>query len=159
MSQGKRAPLAERFWEHVDKRSADECWPWLAAKNNCGYGTIGASGKMLLAHRVSWELHHGPIPPGMIVLHGCDRPDCVNPGGRHLRLGTQAENIEDCLARGRWTDSRGEKHGNARLTAAIVAEIRALAPTTAHRDIAARFRITADYVSRIARRKAWRHTK
>lgn len=157
MSQGKKAPLAERFWEHVEKGQPDECWLWVGSTNNCGYGTIGLGGarRMGLAHRVSWELHHGPIPSGMKVLHRCDRPRCVNPA--HLVTGTQRENIDDCLRKGRWTDSRGEKHPNAKLTSEIVRQIRELAPVAPHKEIAARFGVSRDYVSRIARRKAWPH--
>lgn len=54
---------------------------------------------MLLAHRVSYELHHGPIPQGALILHSCDNPGCVNPA--HLRAGTQSENILEAFAKGR----------------------------------------------------------
>ena len=54
---------------------------------------------MLLAHRVSWELHNGPIPPGKIIMHSCDHPWCVNPA--HLSVGTQKDNMADCIAKGR----------------------------------------------------------
>lgn len=89
-----------RFFTKVTKTAG--CWLWNASKDGKGYGVIGLSvpvrrhGK---AHRVSWELHKGAIPAGMAVLHKCDTPACVNP--EHLFLGTQADNMRDCSAKGR----------------------------------------------------------
>jgi hypothetical protein len=55
----------ERFWSKVVKRGSDECWEWQAAKNKGGYGKLGQGGLTKLAHRVAWELVHGPIPSGL----------------------------------------------------------------------------------------------
>ena len=63
------------------------------------YGQIRKGGKLVYAHRVSYERQHGPIPYGMNVLHRCDNPPCVNPD--HLFLGTQLDNIRDRDAKGR----------------------------------------------------------
>lgn len=96
---GKKAPLRERFDAKVLK--GDGCWEWQATKNNKGYGMIGittAIGKRL-AHRVSYELHIGPIPDGLCVLHRCDNPACVRPG--HLFLGTKRDNVADMDTKGR----------------------------------------------------------
>lgn len=64
-----------------------------------GYGTACINKKQQLAHRWSWELHRGPIPEGMDVLHKCDTPLCVNPD--HLKLGTQKDNAQDMSRKGR----------------------------------------------------------
>jgi len=103
----------QRLWNKVAKTSPDECWPWKAYRNGCGYGTIQCDGRSLLAHRVVYELTVGPIPPGMNVLHSCDNPACCNPD--HLWTGTQADNIADMYAKGRGNVGR-------RMTAEAIAK-------------------------------------
>lgn len=90
--------IAKRFWSKVDKR--ESCWIWTGEKSaHFGYGRLHVKKTRVRAHRYSWQLHKGPVPRGMFVLHSCDNPLCVNPG--HLRLGTQPENIQDQIDRGR----------------------------------------------------------
>jgi len=90
----------ERFMQKVNKLSDDKCWEWLAAKNSRGYGKFSYDGQMRIAPRVSWILLNGPIPAGMSICHKCDNPGCVNPN--HLFLGTQYENVQDCIDKGRF---------------------------------------------------------
>lgn len=149
-----RRSLADRFWEKVDVRGPDECWPWLASTNPNGYGQIidVGHGPMLKAHRVCWTLCFGPIPAGMGVLHHCDNPPCCNP--RDLFLGTQPDNIADMVAKGR--QNGGPPLGirnNAKLTEAQAAEI--LSASGLQREIAARYRITPSQVSHIKSGKSW----
>jgi hypothetical protein len=93
--------LEERFWAKV--RKSEGCWEWVGSKIPKGYGNIGISyrpPKSALAHRVSWEIHFGPIPGGMFVCHHCDNPGCVRPD--HLFLGTNLDNIRDSESKGRF---------------------------------------------------------
>lgn len=114
--------VRERFWAKVDGRGPDDCWEWQGATAE-GYGLFIVWGHPTRAHRVAWEFTHGPIPAGLLVLHSCDNPPCVNPA--HLRIGTDADNTADMHARGRAAPKDGEHNGHAKLTAAQVAEIRA----------------------------------
>ena len=88
------------FWPNVDK-SAD-CWIWTASTLGRGYGAVQPKkGKPRTgAHRFSWALHNGRWPaPGMVIMHSCDNPKCVNP--KHLTEGTYRENSHDCVRKGR----------------------------------------------------------
>jgi hypothetical protein len=70
----------ERFWESVDRRGPDECWPWLGFKNHDGYGRMRLAGdKRVWVHRFSYELLIGPIPQGLVLDHHCCVRHCVNP--------------------------------------------------------------------------------
>jgi hypothetical protein len=97
----------ERFWAKV--RITPGCWLWMAAVNDRGYGrfTLDRTGKLIPAHRFAWSAENGPIPPGLLVCHSCDNPPCVNPA--HLWLGTQSDNMIDCLAKGRHRHQKGSK--------------------------------------------------
>lgn len=70
-----------------------ECWIWTGARNRAGYGVIGAGRRgegTMLAHRLSYEVHTGPIPEGLHLDHLCVTPACVRP--EHLEAVTQQEN-------------------------------------------------------------------
>ena len=114
------AALKERFWSGVSIAGGDECWIWNGPKNKKGYGKIGINGRVYLTHRVACRIAHGPIPRGLYVLHACDNRPCCNP--KHLSVGTQQDNMNDAVARGRRT--RGEAHALARLTREQVIAIR-----------------------------------
>ena len=118
-------PIDVRFWRLAE--IVGGCWPWRGTINANGYGQfrIGRRGPVLSAHRVSWELHNGPIPSGKIIMHSCDHPWCVNPD--HLSVGTQKDNMADCAAKGRIAKHRRPQRPHTRvykLTDDQVREIR-----------------------------------
>lgn len=90
---------AEKFWSRV--AYGDDCWEWTKARTTTGYGKFYSAGKHWRAHRVAYELTHGAIPDGLLVLHRCDNRLCVKPD--HLFLGDYRDNILDCMAKGRWS--------------------------------------------------------
>jgi HNH endonuclease len=169
--------FSKRFWTQVER--TETCWLWRGYRNANGYGMIGLSSKNMLAHRLSYEMHFGPIPPGLSCCHHCDNPSCVRP--EHLFVGTKADNMQDMVRKGRhWvhtkpellrfgdrnvsrlypeTRPRGEQVKLAKVTAEQVKEIRRL-----YRDeqwkqnaLAAVFGISHRTISLIVRYKTWRH--
>lgn len=107
------------LFEHIIKNG--ECWEWKGGRTKNGYGTHRGT----TAHRCAYEAVNGVIPAGMVVMHTCDNPPCINPA--HLKLGTQQENLADMHRKGRAGDCRnfGEKHGRCKLKTEDVAAIRA----------------------------------
>jgi HNH endonuclease/AP2 domain len=86
-------PVSERFWDHVAK--SETCWLWTGRVDRGGYARVWSDGKNRTAHRVSYELHNGPIPEGLHVDHVCHNRACVRP--EHLRAATGKQNQENRL--------------------------------------------------------------
>jgi hypothetical protein len=88
----------ERFWSKVNK--TETCWNWTAAiRGNSGYGAFKLKGRVISAHRVSYELAFGAIDREACVLHKCDNKLCVKPND--LFLGSKEDNVKDMDAKGR----------------------------------------------------------
>ena len=105
-----------RFFSKVTvQNSRTDCWLWKGEMSisEMGYGLFSRGGVRTGAHRISYELFHGPIPDGLVVRHRCDNPLCVNPW--HLETGTRQDNIRDMVIRNRTCP--GERNGMAKLTA------------------------------------------
>lgn len=83
----------ERFWDRVALKSEEECWEWLLRPGKEGYAEFWHKGVSRKAHRVSFELSNGPIPPGKVIDHKCRNKLCVNPD--HLHAVTHKENTEN----------------------------------------------------------------
>jgi hypothetical protein len=93
VGNANKRPLHERFFGKISPEPNSGCWLWVGAYKGKGYGHMGHDGANIAAHRLSYEIHHGPIPNGMLVCHRCDTPECVNPD--HLWLGTHQDNLLD----------------------------------------------------------------
>lgn len=141
-----RPTFEQRFWSKVNKTGS--CWNWTGMRFRLGYGAIRRDRKMVSAHRVSWELHHGTIPGNLHVLHRCDNRSCVNPD--HLFLGTHDDNMRDKVTKGR---------GAASLTAEQVVEIRQRyrAGDVTQRELARTFNVDPSNISYIVSGKSWSH--
>ena len=103
--------IADRLWEKVKKQEGDGCWEWFGAADQHGYGSMTIEHRRKKAHRVSYELVHGPIPEGLHLCHKCDNPKCVRPD--HLFPGTAKVNLQDAAAKGLLA---GEIQGVAKLS-------------------------------------------
>ncbi len=153
----KTRPLMERFMEKVSPCPVTGCWWWTAhagagSNGRAKIGLGGHRGGQGKAHRVAYELFVGPITGGLWALHRCGNGHlgCVNPS--HLYLGDHADNMRDKVAAG---SGKGERHGSAKLTDALVREIRA--STELQRVVAARLGVAQTVISKVRRRETWSH--
>lgn len=147
--------LQERFWEKVDK--SDGCWLWTSAIGSRGYGVFWVGGgKSRFAHRISWELANGvAVPDGMVVMHSCDRPACVNPS--HLSTGTNKDNSEDAVRKLRHAFGERNK-GGGKLTDQQVLEMKRLqADGYGCSRLSRMFNVSTQTAKAIKRGRIWKH--
>ncbi len=180
----------ETFWSKVNKSGpilpnmTTNCWVWTASKLPAGYGVAHfRQEKTRLAHRLSWEMAHGPIPDGMCVCHKCDNPPCVRPD--HLFLGTTLDNTYDKVLKRRHPHgdssfarlhpdklprgtnhyskvhpekvARGEAKSQAKLTLQKVNEIRTryAAGGVTQQKLATEFGVSFQNIQKVVSGKSW----
>ena len=118
------------------------CWLWTGATRAEGYGRIMIRSHVVdYAHRASWMIHYGDIPPLLNVCHKCDVKNCVNP--EHLFLASQYDNMQDMVAKGRSRTNKGKSYAHR---AKIAASLRGRKLPKAHCDA-----IKAAWARRLAR--------
>jgi hypothetical protein len=152
-------PIAERL--ERGKSVNGECWEWTGSYTRDGYGvmtfTNGKKRAQHRVHRVAYEHFKGESAEGKLVCHTCDNPKCFNPG--HLFLGTNKENMQDMIKKGRKRTTKGEESVNAVLTEEQVLEIIEKRNVQGMKlsDIAAEYGISFQHVSTLAKGQAWAH--
>ena len=137
--------------EHFDKIPYAGCWIWRGSDTK-GYGVGYTKHKMRYVHRVMYENKYGKIPEGLHVLHKCDTPLCGRPD--HLFLGTNADNVADCISKGR--NNKGEKNGGAKLKEQGVLDIRVLLKDgLSQYEIAEQYGVSQTHISDIKNGHKW----
>ena len=143
---------AEAFATYMPGQPPESgCWDWTGYTDPNGYGRFGLNGVHIPAHVAAHRIYNGTIPDGLCILHSCDRRICVQP--RHLRAGTNGDNIADKLFRGR--QARGSRMGNAKLTEEDVKWLRRVDLSNA--KVAAILGVDRSTISVIRSRTTWKH--
>ncbi len=157
--------ITEAYIEKTKKRlfnkivKTNTCWNWTGGINHKGYGLFSIKHKMFLVHRVSFKLFKGEIPLKMQVNHSCDNPICINP--KHLWLGTQQDNVNDMIKKGRARYAQGENVNTAKLRDFEVRKIRSLYSTGefTYKELALKFDVEKSNIGMIIRNKTWKLCK
>ena len=137
-----RKRIEERFFKFVSEKPTG-CHEWTSTLGRGGYGKFFVPGQgQVPAHRVAYEISVGQIPRGLLVLHTCDNPKCVNP--KHLYIGDHQDNARDMVRRGRHWGRRLLKDADVRKILKMLKEGK-----LSQEKIAARFGVSQITVSRI----------
>lgn len=154
---GKKRFGKDRFTQEFIKQrvnvNENDCWIWKGSKHRQGYGNVTYKEKLELAHRVSWMIYYGEIPEGIKVCHHCDEPSCVNPA--HLFLGTQLDNMADCIKKGRFTRNI-PKTRRIKLNFDQVQEIKMLNEKgITRKELQEKFNVGQTCIAKILQGKSW----
>lgn len=145
----------ERFFSKVDKDISNGCWLWTGGMDTSGYGVFYYEGKLHRAHRVSLILAEVEVGD-LLVCHKCDIRNCVNPD--HLFLGTQSDNIQDMVKKGRQNIGLrdNEHNGHTKIPNQDIILIREMyaSKNYTQKQLAIQFGLAQTHISRIVRGKA-----
>jgi len=155
--------VADRFWSKVGiTANPDRCWEWQGNKGvrNYGYFSVTVSPDRdlpVIPTRIMYYLHYGVHPSGKCVCHTCDNPKCVNP--THLFLGTNKDNTQDMIAKGRRHDIKGSACTWSKLTEEKVLEIRAKYGTgeSSYKKLGEEYNVEWSGIRDIIKRVNWKH--
>ena len=144
---------ANRLWAGVDRSDPKACWIWPRSRTAFGYGKFQIGAKITInAHRVAYFITHpSEWPSGLVVMHSCDNPPCINPA--HLSLGNHAHNAQDRSKKGR----SGHPMHNAKIDMATANEIRAIYAKggLAMKELAVQYGMSFGEVQRIIQNTRW----
>jgi len=152
-----RIPPAERFWDKVDIKGADDCWNWTGGILGSGYGQFTlVDHKSTPAHRFAYELVKGNIPDGLFVCHACDNRRCCNP--THLWLGTNKDNMQDMVRKGRNAVRKGSDANTSKFTNEQVRQIRSDYADGKYtkKDLRSMYKVTKATIERMLSNKTYR---
>lgn len=150
--------------------NSDLCLVWPHKLHEHGYGLCHFAGKEWRVHRLAYLIIHGELDDDIFVLHSCDNPPCFN--GKHLFVGTQADNLADMRKKGRGShgvnpnpprglprpDLWGEKSVRAKLTTEKVLQIlKYLDMGCTQQTLADEFGVNQTLISAIKRGITWKH--
>lgn len=135
--------LKERLARNSEVK--DEHILWTGAKDTWGYGQLIWYDKLWRAHRLAYVCYNGPIPDGMLIMHTCDIPACINP--KHLKLGTQQENTADKIRKGRFYKNTLDENS--------VRHIRS--STESNYSLAKKYSVNESTITRIKHGVTWKH--
>lgn len=143
----------DEYESNVDRSAgSSECHPWKGKRNKFGYGLFWFGGESL-ATRWAYKRYVGVLEAHEVVRHTCDNPPCQNRS--HWLKGSQVENVQDCVTRGRTYDRHGQSNPNAKLTEEGVKEIRA--SQAARQVLADQYGVSKCTISAIKQGRTWKH--
>ena len=149
----------ESFFSRIANANDAGCRNWTGYQQTDGRGVLIIAYKYYTAPRVMWIIENGEIPDGLEVLHQCDNPPCLTLD--HLFLGTQADNVMDCVAKGRARggEQKGEEVWNSFLTETDVVRIREIHSSGRFTNdaIGRMFNTCGSNICQIVKRNRWKH--
>lgn len=154
-------PIEERLYSHIKINEISGCWEWQGS-TRAGYGrlTIGSrkdgTRRIVMAHRLSYELNYGEIPENMEICHKCDNRCCINP--EHLFVGTHQDNMDDRERKGRNVVPYGENNGMHKLTSEDVekARLERMHLMTTYQALADKYGVSKKTIMNAIKGKTWK---
>ena len=157
--KGRPGNKMEDFLDNTRINVSTGCWEWQGYKDRDGYGQMGFENKNRLVHRLAYMLYNQCTEEdikGKVIMHLCDNPSCVNP--EHLQIGTQKDNIQDCIQKGRRANRKGEQNPNAKLTEYQAQKIRELYQLgISQEELAKMFNVARRTIYNVRKNISWSH--